>query len=78
DDYRSISAYFKLADFYAADNKDKALKASALGVLTGFTKMYTAVKQRDPEFEYTGVSSLFEEVSRYTGILDWAGENKIW
>ncbi len=78
DDYRSIPAYFKLADFYSPDNKDKALKASALGALTGFTKMYTAVKQRDPQFDYTALSSLFEEVSRYTDILNWADENKIW
>lgn len=78
DDYRSIPAYFKLADFYDTTDKDKALKASALGVLTGFTKMYTAVKDRDPEFEYTGLASLFEEISSYTDILDWSGENQIW
>ncbi|MFA6856978.1 MAG: hypothetical protein WCR31_07200 [Treponema sp.] len=78
DDSRSISAYFKLADYYNTDNKDKALKASALGVLTCFTKMYTAVKQRDPEFEYAQLSSLFEEIAKYTDIIDWAETNGVW
>jgi len=76
--FRSITAYFKLADYYSPVDKDKALKACALGVLTCFTKMYMTVKQRDPEYEYTQLHSLFEEISKYQDILDWADKNKIW
>jgi hypothetical protein len=78
EDFRSIEAYFDLADYYSQSNKDKALKACALGVLTSFTKMYMTVKQRDPEYEYTQLTSLFEEISKYQDILDWADKNKIW
>jgi hypothetical protein len=78
EDYRSIAAYFKLADFYTASSPDKALKACALGVLTGFTKMYETVMLRDSEYEYTGLSSLLREITRYPDILDWADKNDIW
>ncbi len=77
-DYRSISAYFKLAELYDTTDKEKALRACALGVLTGFTKMYTTVKQRDPEFEYNQLSLFFEEITKYTDILEWADKNEIW
>ena len=79
DDYRSIDAYRRLGAFYKKnDQRDKALKASALGVLTVFTKMYTAVKQRNPEFEYSGIASLFDEAAEYEDITSWAQDRKIW
>lgn len=79
DEYCSLKAYSELSDYYEEKgDKNKALKACALGVLIGFTKMYNTVKQRDPEFEYDKLQSLFIEIRKYPDILDWALENKIW
>lgn len=79
DEYRSLKAYAKLSEYYEKKgDKDKALKACSLEVLTGFTKMYTTVKQRDPEFEYDKLQSLFIEIGKYPDILNWAVENEIW
>jgi hypothetical protein len=79
DDYRSLEAYCRLGVFYKdKGEKDKALKAASLASLAGFTKMYNAVRQRDPEFEYSGTASLFEEIKRYGDITDWAEEKKVW
>ena len=79
DDYRSLDAYCRLGTFYRKKGeKDKALKAAALASLAGFTKIYNAVKQRDPEFEYSGIASLLDEAQRYSDITDWAEEKKVW
>jgi hypothetical protein len=79
DEYRSLKAYSKLSDYYEEKgDRDKALKACSLGVLTGFTKMYNTVKQRDPEFEYVKLYSLFIEIEKYPDIVEWSVENKIW
>ena len=78
-EYRSLKAYSELSDYYEKKgDKNKALKACSLAVLTSFTKMYNTVKQRDPEFEYDTLQSLFIEIRKYPDILEWAVENKIW
>ena len=79
DEYRSLKAYSELSDYYEEKgDKNKALKACSLAVLTSFTKMYNTVKQRDPEFEYDKLQSLFIEIRKYPDILDWAVDNRIW
>lgn len=79
DNYRSIKAYGSLADYYQeVGEKDKALVLSALGVLTGFSKLYDTVRSRDPEFEYKGLQSLFDKMEEYSDIIDWAEEERIW
>ena len=79
EDYTALGAYFKLASYYGERGfADKALKAFALGTLTAFTKMYNTVKARDPEFEYQNLESLFTEIARFSDIVDWASERRIW
>lgn len=79
DDYRSITAYSHLADYYGkVGEKSKSLVASALGVLTGFTKIYDTICLRDPEFEYTGLQSLFDKMTEYGDIMEWAENERIW
>lgn len=79
DDYKSLPAYFKLAEYYeSAGEAEKALKANALGVLTGFTKMYNAVKTRNPEFEYADLSTFLREIAAYGDIVEWAEQNNLW
>ncbi|MBP3710664.1 MAG: hypothetical protein J6I73_09765 [Treponema sp.] len=79
DDYKSLPAYFKLSEYYGrAGENEKALKANALGVLTGFTKMYNAVKARNPEFEYADLSAFLRETAAYGDIVDWAEQNRVW
>ena len=79
DDYTALASYFKLASYYEERGfSDKALKAFALGTLTGFTKMYNTVKARDPEFEYENLSSFFKEAARFPDIVEWASAQSIW
>lgn len=79
DDYRSIKAYGLLSDYYQeVGEKNKALVTSALGVLTGFTKLYDTICSRDPEFEYNGLLSLFDKMTEYADIMEWAEEESIW
>ena len=79
DDYTALAAYFKLASYYNERGvSDKALRAFALGTLTGFTKMYNTVKARNPEFEYENLSSFFTEAARFSDIVDWTSSQGIW
>lgn len=79
DDSQSIRAYGLLADYYSeVGQKDKSLVTSALSVLTGFTKIFDTVKARDPEFEYKGVKSLFDKMTEYPDMMDWAEEGRMW
>lgn len=78
-DYAALSAYLKLADFYAAAGEnEKALLASALGSLTGFTKMYNALRAREPRFEYAGLADLLSRAASYADISDWAAAEGLW
>lgn len=77
--FQSIKAYGLLADYYGeAGEKRKCLVTSALGVLTGFTKIHDTILARDPEFVYTGLQSLFEKMVEYSDIMEWAEEERIW
>lgn len=79
EDYTALDAYFKLASYYNERGfPDKALKAFALGTLTAFTKMYNTVKARNPEFAYQNLESLFTEISRFSDIVEWASERRLW
>lgn len=79
DCYKAINAYSALSEYYEdAGDKDKALKTGTLCVLTGFTKMYNIVKQRNPDFEYTDLSSFIQQVSTYTDINEWGIKNNVW
>lgn len=77
--YQSIKAYGLLSDYYSeVGERSKSLVMSALGVLTGFTKIYDTILSRDPEFVYNGVVSLFEKMEEYSDIGEWAEEERIW
>ena len=54
------------------------MHTSALGALTGFTKILSVVSNRNPEFKYTNLGALFEESSLYPDIIEWGINNSVW
>lgn len=79
DNYRLLKAYSDLTGYYFERNKkEKALKTSALGSLTAFTKILDVIKKRNPDFNYTDLGSLFIEVTNYPDILQWGIDNDVW
>ena len=79
DNFNLLNAYIALSEFYQSkDQKQKALHTSALGALTGFTKVLGVVSNRNPEYKYTDLGSLFVEVSLYSDIIEWGIDNSVW
>ena len=79
DNYRLLKAYYELAEYYSsAGEKQKTLKTAALCALTGFSRIYSIVLTRNPEFIFTGLASLLKEASTYTDIVDWGVDNNVW
>lgn len=75
----AIKAYFDLADFYRAEHETyKALEASAIGVITAFTKINNVMMHRNPEYSYKKFSDFFMELQNNPDIIEWGIENKIW
>jgi hypothetical protein len=78
-DTRCISSYFKLADYYNENSlHNKALTASALGVLTVFSRIYDIIKVKDVDFVYSDFRTFLAEIKKYPDILDWCDENSFW
>lgn len=74
-----LKAYFSLAEYYSQKNEnERALTMSALGSLTGFSKIYDVTKDRNPDFFYKNLSGLLQEASQYADIVEWGKENDIW
>ncbi|MDE5897837.1 MAG: hypothetical protein K2H09_01025, partial [Treponemataceae bacterium] len=79
DNFRLLNAYFKLSDWYRKENAaERALDASALGALTGFTKIFTIVRTRNPEFQYEGFESLLDAAAAYPDVVEWGVDNNLW
>lgn len=79
DNYRLLKAYYELAEYYgSAGEKQKTLRTSALCTLTGFSRIYSVISARNPEFVFTGLSSLLKEASSYPDIVDWGVDNNVW
>lgn len=79
DNFRILNAYFLLSEYYQEKNEmERALTVSALGALTGFSRVYDVVSKRNPEFEYTGLASLLIEACKYSDITEWGAENSVW
>jgi tetratricopeptide (TPR) repeat protein len=79
DNFNLLNAYISLSEYYQSKNhKQKSLHTSALGALTGFTKILSVVSNRNPEFKYTNLGVLFEEASLYPDIIEWGINNSVW
>lgn len=80
DNYLMMKAYMGLSDLYAqdVDKKRDALYMSALAALTGFTRMYSIVAQRAPDYSYNGLSHFLERAQSYYDVSRWAYENDVW
>lgn len=79
DNFQILNAYFLLSEYYQEKNeKDRALTVSALGALTGFSRVYDVVSKRNPEFEYAGLASLLIEACKYSDITEWGVANNVW
>ncbi|MBO4533058.1 MAG: hypothetical protein J5726_05100 [Treponema sp.] len=77
--YYSLKAYYALAEYYLSiGQKDKAFTYSAIGVITGFTKIYNVIEKRDIDFEYTDISSFLDLIPNYSDIVTWGSNNDVW
>lgn len=77
--YYCLNAYNDLVQYYMdVGEKEKALKLSALTVLTGFTKVYDILKSRNPEYEYENINLYFQELAFYPDVIEWGTKNFIW
>ena len=79
DNFRLLKAYYELAEYYAsAGEKLKTLRTAALCALTGFSKIYSIVQMRNPQFVFTDIRSLLNEAASYGDIVDWGVDNNVW
>ena len=79
DNFRLLKAYYELAEYYAsAGEKLKTLRTAALCALTGFSKIYSIVQMRNPQFVFTDIRSLLNEAASYGDIVDWGIDNNVW
>lgn len=79
DNFRLLKAYYELAEYYAgAGEKLKTLRTTALCALTGFSKIYSIVQMRNPQFVFTDIRSLLNEAASYGDIVDWGVDNNVW
>jgi tetratricopeptide (TPR) repeat protein len=77
--YYSLKAYYALAEYYLSlGQMDKAFTYSAIGVITGFTKIYNVISKRDIDFEYTDISSFLDLIPNYSDIVTWGNNNDVW
>lgn len=77
--YYCLKAYCDLVEYYYEQGEqEKALRISALTVLTGFTRIYNILKTRNPEYEYTNLGIFFQELSYYPDIIQWGEKNNVW
>lgn len=79
DNFRLLKAYYELAEYYAgAGEKLKTLRTAALCALTGFSKIYSIVQMRNPQFVFTDIRSLLNEAASYSDIVVWGVDNNVW
>lgn len=79
DHYMMMRAYMNLSDLYNENGEtDTALYMCALANLTAFTRMYSVVAQRSPDYVYTGFGNFIERASNYADVMKWAAENHVW
>ncbi len=77
--YRSIPAFFRLAELYAEQSKtEDAFTVALFGVLTAFTRMHEIVDNRTTEFEYTSLDDFFKTAMKHDDIMEWSISNDFW
>ena len=78
-DYKVMSAYFYLSEFYQQRNeKKRSLDVAALGVLTAVSKIYSALSKRNPECSYTNLADFLDEAALYEDIVLWGQTTGVW
>lgn len=79
DSYMSLNAYIQLSQYYFDINElEKALKLSALAVITSFTKITESLESRDLEYSSSTLEKFLQECSLYDDIIQWGDDNKVW
>lgn len=77
--YYCLNTYNELVEYYLdVGENEKALRLASLTVLTGYTKIYEILKNRNPDFKYTDIASFFQELSFYNDIIEWGRKNNVW
>lgn len=75
----SIKALAGLSEFYNRKNeKEKALRCSALGCITALTKIQEILEDRLTDYSYTTFEDLLKNASLYNDIVEWGNKNGIW
>ena len=77
--YKALRSYLSLSEYYETlEQKERAVKLSALAALTSFSKIYTVITERNVSFEYSDCASLLKEMSNYSDVCQWALTNNVW
>lgn len=77
--YRSIPAFFRLAELYSNQGRyEDAFSVALFGVLTSFTRMYEIVQNRMSEYTYTDLNAFCRRAVSYTDICDWSIDIRLW
>ena len=74
-----LKAYQLIAKFYSENNMiEQALIADSLAVLSSFTNIYSAIKVRDPEYNFTTLQDFFVKLSFWNDIELWITNHNVW
>ena len=79
DSFYCLKAYNELTEYYFNQNQnEKALNFACLSVITGFTRLYNVINDRDIDFEYSNLGDFFQEIVNFPDVNKWASENEVW
>lgn len=74
-----LKAYQLIAEYYKENAQgQKALVADAMAVLSSFTSIYSAIKIRDPEYNYTTLQDFFVTLTKWHDIELWLIDHDVW
>lgn len=74
-----LKAYQLIAKFYSENNMiEQALIADSLAVLSSFTNIYSAIKVRDPEYNFTTLQDFFVKLAFWNDIELWITNHNVW
>ena len=77
--YNSINAYNQLAEYYRSEGQDsKALEFAALSSITSFTRIIEILYSRNSTYEYTDLSSFYQEAAFYDDVVTWGNKTSAW
>ena len=75
----TMKALHEISEIYESRGEKKSsLFCSALGSIEGFTHIYNSIKDRDPSYEFSTLSSFLKKISSFKDIEEWCVESSFW